>query len=49
MDRWETAFVSAGHSLLMIKVLHGALVGGPDQDDNYIDDRQRFQVENYVF
>ena len=26
------------------QVLHGALVGGPDHNDNYVDDRNQFQV-----
>ena len=26
------------------QVLSGALVGGPDYNDNYVDDRQNFQV-----
>ena len=25
------------------QVLHGALVGGPDHGDNYVDDRHQFQ------
>ena len=30
------------------EVLNGALVGGPDHNDNYVDDRTNFQVESFV-
>lgn len=29
---------------MLFKILHGALVGGPDRSDNYVDDRNMFQV-----
>jgi hypothetical protein len=28
----------------LLQVLHGALVGGPDANDNWTDDRGNFQV-----
>jgi hypothetical protein len=30
---------------LHVQILDGALVGGPDNNDNYVDDRTNFQVE----
>ena len=32
---------------LKTKVLDGALVGGPDHNDNYVDDRTNFQVSTF--
>jgi len=37
---WESGFNNPGPNY---QVLNGAMVGGPDQNDNYVDDRNNFQ------
>ena len=41
MCDWATGYYQEGPNY---QVLRGAMVGGPDKEDNYVDDRTNFQV-----